>query len=66
MAETKSGPSERDEWGVGWEARRRDQMVQGLKATPAERLRWLESMIELAHRTGALPRPRDPWGARDR
>jgi hypothetical protein len=27
-----------------------------LKATPAQRLRWLEQAIEFAHSAGALPR----------
>jgi hypothetical protein len=31
-------------------------MVLGLRATPAQRLDWLEGMIELAFATGALPR----------
>lgn len=47
-----------DAWGAGWEAHRRRQLTLGLRATPAERLRWLEEMIALAYRTGALPRPR--------
>jgi hypothetical protein len=39
-----------------WEEQHRLQLTLGLAATPAERLAWLEEMIELAHRTGALPR----------
>ena len=39
-----------------WEARRKEQLVIGLRATPAQRLTWLESMIELAWNSGALPR----------
>ena len=42
----------------GWEERRKDQLVSGLRATPAQRLSWLESMIELAWQSGALPRRR--------
>jgi hypothetical protein len=30
----------------------------GLRATPAQRLAWLEEMIALAYSTGALPRKR--------
>lgn len=41
----------------GWEADRRKKLALGLMATPAQRLAWLEEMIALAHRTGALPRP---------
>jgi hypothetical protein len=48
----------KDAWGAGWEAHRRHQLTLGLRASPAERLRWLEEMIALAHRTGALPRSR--------
>jgi hypothetical protein len=51
-------------WG-GWDAARNHKHTLGLRAAPAERLAWLESMIELAWSTGALPRPRrDPWGTR--
>ncbi len=49
---------EEDVWGVGWDANRRRQFTLGLKASPAERLRWLEEAIALAHRSGALPRRR--------
>lgn len=51
------------DWGAGWEARRRQQMVAGLAATPAERLAWLEEMIVLAWRAGALPKPRPNFGS---
>jgi len=44
-------------WQAGWEDQRRFQMARALEATPAERLAWLEQAIELAYRTGALPRP---------
>jgi hypothetical protein len=33
-------------------------MVLGLRATPAQRLAWLEEMLRLAERTGALARLR--------
>jgi hypothetical protein len=50
-----------DAWDVDWDAQRRRKFTIGLAATPAERLDWLEEMIELAHATGALPRRRpDP------
>jgi hypothetical protein len=48
-----------DEWNAGWEARRVEQMILALRATPAQRLAWLEEVIALAHRTGALPKRRD-------
>lgn len=46
--------------GGDWEDARRRALTLGLEATPAQRLAWLEEMIALAHRTGALPRPRPP------
>ncbi|MCC6850013.1 MAG: hypothetical protein IT294_16030 [Deltaproteobacteria bacterium] len=47
-----------DDWGCGWEAHRRRQLTFALAATPADRLRWLEEMMALAHLSGALPRRR--------
>jgi hypothetical protein len=44
------------DWKVSWEAHRRTQLTLGRNATPAQRLAWLEEMIDLAFRTGALPR----------
>ena len=46
------------EWGVGWEAHRVQQLTLALHATAAQRLAWLEEVITLAHRVGALPKPR--------
>ena len=51
-----------DDWGASWEATRRRQLALGLAVAPAERLRWLEGMIRLAHASGALPRARDENG----
>ena len=48
-----------DEWPVGWDAHREDQLVRMIAATPAQRLAWLEEMIRLAFFVGALPR-REP------
>lgn len=45
-------------FGGSFEATRRRQLTLGLNATPAQRLRWLEEMMLLAHRTGALQRHR--------
>ena len=47
----------RDDWG-SWEATEQRKLTAGLRATPAQRLAWLEEMIELAYRTGALPKKR--------
>jgi hypothetical protein len=54
MTEVAREPALRDDWS--WEAHRIRQLVLGLEATPAQRLAWLEEMIVLAFRTGALPR----------
>ncbi|MBI3288755.1 MAG: hypothetical protein HYZ74_04475 [Elusimicrobia bacterium] len=48
------------DWKCGWEDTRQRQLVAGLEATPAQRLAWLEEMIALAHRSGALPRATRP------
>ena len=45
-----------NDWQCGWEDARRRQLTAGLDANPAQRLAWLEEMIALAHRSGALPR----------
>jgi len=47
-----------DDWAAGWEGHWRRQLTLALAATPAQRLAWLEEMIALAHRSGALPRRR--------
>jgi hypothetical protein len=47
-----------DDWQGDWEATRRRQFGYALEATPAQRVRWLEEMIAIAHRSGALPRHR--------
>lgn len=51
-----------DEWEASWEGTRKRQLALGLAVAPAERLRWLEEMIRLAHASGALPRPRGENG----
>lgn len=40
----------------GWEASRELAFEAGLEATPAQRLAWLESAIELAQLAGVLRR----------
>lgn len=41
---------------ASFDGARRYQLERALEATAAERLAWLEQAIELAYRTGALPR----------
>jgi hypothetical protein len=43
------------DWG-SWAANDQQKLTMGLRATHAERLAWLEEMIALAYRSGALPR----------
>jgi len=45
------------DWG-SWAANEEQKLTMGLRATPAERLAWLEEMIAMACRCGALPRKR--------
>lgn len=52
MAEDK-----RPNWG-SWDANEEQKLTLGLRATPAQRLAWLEETIVLAYRSGALPRKR--------
>ena len=61
----KALADEPEDWECGWEAKRVRKFTLGLRATPAERLDWLEQMIELAHASGALPRPRPTDDAPD-
>lgn len=41
-------------WEATWEDARRQLLESTLAATPAQRLEWLEEMLELAWRSGAL------------
>jgi len=43
-----------DIWDATWEGARRQLLESMLAATPAQRLVWLEEMLELAYRSGAL------------
>lgn len=51
MTEPAESP---DRWDATWEGARRQLLKSTLAATPAQRLEWLEEMLELAHRAGAL------------
>ena len=46
-----------ENWG-SWSENEAHKLVAGLRASPAQRLAWLEDMIVLAYRSGALPRKR--------
>jgi len=56
-------PGEKD-LKCGWEDARQAQMTAGFDAAPAQRLAWLEEMIALAYRSGALPRAPERGGER--
>jgi hypothetical protein len=56
---TAANPQALEDWACDWGARERRKYTIGLDATPAQRLDWLEEMIELAHASGALPRRRE-------
>lgn len=49
------------DWG-SWEEDRERKYLAGLAVSAAERLAWLEEMLEVALASGALPKPRDAWG----
>jgi len=40
-------------WDATWEGARRQLLESTLAATPAQRLAWLEEVLELVHRVGA-------------
>ena len=42
------------EWDATWDGAKRQLLASTLKATPAQRLAWLEEVLELAYRAGVL------------
>jgi len=54
MSDARAHAAAENDWQVDWESHRRHQLTAALRATPAQRLAWLEEMIRLAYRTGAL------------
>lgn len=54
--------NDHNDWQADWQSTRRRKLLLGLGVTPAERLRWLEQGLRIAHASGALERRR----ARDR
>ncbi len=48
----KNRPDDDEDWQVDWEAHRRSQLTAAMAAT--RRLEWLEEMLRLTHRVGAL------------
>ncbi|MBI3268253.1 MAG: hypothetical protein HYZ53_04470 [Planctomycetes bacterium] len=66
MAEPEETKEVCDSWRVDWEDSRADHLDLWLSATPEQRLAWLEEMIRLAWRSGALPRERPALPPNDR
>ncbi len=56
MSDERDASPRADDWQADWEDNRRQQLLHMLRATPAQRLQWLEEMIRFAYRTGALPK----------
>lgn len=48
-----------DLWDGSWQAAEDRVLENALRATPAQRLAWLEDAIHLAYQSGALPRAED-------
>ncbi len=48
------GEEVRDRWDSTWEGARQQLLESTLAASPAQRLAWLEEMLEIAYRAGAL------------
>jgi hypothetical protein len=47
-------PGSSDRWDATWEGARARAVEAALDATPQQRLAWLEEVLELAYRSGAL------------
>lgn len=55
-----------DEWSVSWEASRKAQFLDMARATPSQRLDWLEQALRVANSSGALSRAETPEQRRRR
>jgi hypothetical protein len=51
------GATLEQDWG-SFEGKHDRKLVSGAHATPAQRLAWLEEVLQIAWQTGALPRRR--------
>jgi len=45
-----------NDWNATWEGVRKQNRESTLAASPSQRLAWLEEVLELVHRAGALRR----------
>ena len=48
------GKAVKNRWDSTWEGARQQLLESTLAASPAQRLAWLEEMLEIAYRAGAL------------
>ncbi len=56
MANAKPIPEEERLWPVTWDEVKEAELDDALRATPAQRLAWLEEAIEFARLAGAIKR----------
>lgn len=56
MANVKHTPEEERLWPVTWDEVKEAELDDALRATPAQRLAWLEEAIEFARLAGAIKR----------
>lgn len=56
MTDAKLTPEEERLWPVTWEEVKEAELDDALRATPAQRLAWLEEALEFARQAGVLKR----------
>lgn len=56
MANAKPTSDEERPWPVTWDEVKEAELDDALRATPAQRLAWLEEAIEFARQAGVLKR----------
>lgn len=54
MSQSRKDAASEEPWHVDWQSHRQWQLTAAMNATPARRLAWLEEMLRLAYRSGAL------------
>lgn len=56
MANVKHTPEEERLWPVTWDEVKEAELDDALRATPAQRLAWLEEALEFARLAGTIKR----------
>lgn len=56
MTNAKSDPTDERLYPVTWDEVKAAELDDALRATPAQRLAWLEDALQLAWKSGAIPR----------